>query len=243
MDRIKWLIILVPIGIYMLLGVVVSLHTYWYADAQEVADGYLRGLQQRDLKTIYRTSSLAQARLSGMLTDSNVDEPKRQKLLDQDYSRWQAEFQKASKSKDMLWRERELISAQVAIKQTNPAEYQVETMQGRDGSLTSYQDLAGRSHQFYYQLSYPTKQPAPKVGILDNIPKGKNRRIRSVVIRVETTLRPDVGWTQALIMGWGWLDTLAIIYPHRHLLPTMQADQVWMAGIGLSIDKQTLTTF
>jgi len=229
--------------IYLLLGMPICLRTMWWAPPEQAASAYLKAIVQRDPIGIYLYSDMLGPQLAGMMAKANMDSEVRRHMWAKDFTRWKDEFEKGGQAQDSTKRERRLLHGQVEIEPVPAGDFKAEV--DRDGvqDLVSYHDVPGETRHFYYKLTYPSPEVAPPVAILDNIHTGKQRRIRSVIIRVEVRRRPDVEPPATWLLGWDWLDAVAPAFPLRHLFGPTRPEEVWMAQVSFAVDKLSLDTF
>ncbi len=231
------------IAIYLLLSVPVCLRTMWWAPPEQAAQAYINAIKQRDPTGIYLYSDMLGPHLAGMMAKSNMDDDSRRHMWAKDFARWKSEFEKGGAAQDSTKRERRLLHGQVLVERVDGKDFKAEVKNGEVTELVSYNDTPGETRHFFYRLTYPSAEVAPPVAILDNVRTGKQRRIRSVVIRVEVRRRPDVEPPATWFLGWDWLDAVAPVFPHRVLFGPAPAEQVWMAQISFAVDKLSLDTF
>jgi hypothetical protein len=235
-----WLAVGVAV-IYLLLGALVALRTGTYAPPEEAASAFLAALEKPDLAGIYRYSDLLSAHLAGLLSGANLSEDQKRDLQAQDFVRWTQEVERGQQAEDALRVERALLRRGTAIARVSPARYRAEIRQGVTLNLATYRDVPGQIYHSYFQLSFP-EAGAPAVGLLTNVETGLERRIRSVVVRVESRRRPDVHGVRALLFDWDWLDALTGIYP-TGWFPAANPAALWMCQLSLDVDKLTLSTY
>jgi hypothetical protein len=228
---------------YLILGALVVLRSQSYCDPDTAAQVYLEALRSRRLDAIYLYSELLGARLAGLTEGSDLGEEQRQQLWAKDFTRFTLEFNRGAGSMDSLRRERLLLSSKAAVAPAAVKDYRAEVKSGQELNLVSYRDVEGEGYHRYYRISYPSPDQAPPVGLLDNVQTGRDRLIRSVIIRVQVLRRPEVGWLKAQAMRWGRLDQVASWYPFLSLLPPAEPSRIWMVGVSFTVDKTTLETF
>lgn len=233
-----WLII-----VYLLAGLPVCLRTMWWAPPQEAAQAYLKAIVERDATGIYLYSDMLGPHLAGMMAKSNMADDGRRHMWAKDFARWKGEFEKGGEAQDSLKRERRLLHGQVEITPVDGREFKAEITRDKVSQLESYTDTPGETHHFYFKLTYPSAEVAPPVGILDNLNTGKQRRIRSVVIRVEVGRRPDIEPPATWMLELDWLDAIAPAFPLRHLFGPANPEEVWMGQVSFAVDKLSLDTF
>jgi hypothetical protein len=237
-------IVLVLLGVvYCLVGALVVMRTIWWAPPQLAASAYLKAVMNRDTTGIYMYSDMLGPHLAGMMAKSKMGHDARRHMWAKDFTRWKTEFEKGSKAQDSLKRERRLLHGQVVVEPIAGGQFKAEVKRGEVIDLETYTDDPGQTHHFYYRLSYPALDGAPKVSILDNVLTGRNRHIRSVVVRVEVRRRPDVEPPQSWLLSWDWLDTISVAFPFRHLFTQASPEEVWMAMVSFAIDKMQLETY
>jgi hypothetical protein len=229
--------------VYLLPGALVCLRAAWWAAPRDAADAYLASIVNRDTTGIYLYSDLLGPHLSGLMAKSQLSEDARRHMWAKDFTRWQDEFQKGGQAQDSLKRERRLLHGQVRLEPVAGKGFKAEIFHGQESDLVAYRDEPGRTHHLYYRLTYPSAAVAPKVAILDNVRSAPERRIQSVVVRIEVALRPEIGPPRSWLLAWDWLDEIAPAYPFRRLFGPAEPQEVWMAGVRFAADKLSLETF
>ncbi|MBN2495803.1 MAG: hypothetical protein JXR96_14530 [Deltaproteobacteria bacterium] len=237
-------VIVILLVAYLLFGAAVTLRSMWRPPPSEAARAYLTSVARRDLPGIYLYSDMLGAKLAGMMADSGLSEAQRKHMWAKDYARWKREFERGTRSMDSIRRERQLLRPDASIVPVEVEHYKA-TLRGRDGeeSLASYRDVPGQTHHVYFKIEYASADKAPPVGILNHVQGGKDSRIRSVVVRVEVRLRPEVKGLRALLLEQGWMDRIAFLVPFRDLLGHDRPASIWMAGVSFDVDRMTLETF
>jgi hypothetical protein len=234
--------VLVLLGIYLLTGTTVALRRAFLAPPQAAALKYLQALRDRDAAAIYLYSDMLGPHLAGMMDKSDLSEEQRQNLWAKDFARWKMEYDRGSEAEDALRRERALLPPSVQIVATQAEDYKAEVHDGISLSLASYNDVPGMIHHRYFQLVFGAESEAPLVSVLENIHTGPQRRIKSVVVRVEVQRRPDVGWFRSVLAEWDWLEEIGFLFP-RVTAPPEDPSDFWMAGLSFDVDKLTLETY
>lgn len=233
---------LVLLGIYLLAGTAVTLRRAFLASPQVAAGQYLQALRDRDAAGIYLYSDMLGPHLADMMGKSGLTEEQRKNLWAKDFARWKMEYQTGSEAEDALRRERTLIRPSVQIAATEVADYKAELRDGSDLNLATYNQVPGTIHHQYFQLIYKSASEAPPVSVLDNIQTGRQRRIKSVVVRVEVRRRPDVGWFRSALVEWDWMEEVGFLFP-RVAGPPDDPSELWMTRLSFDVDKLTLETF
>ena len=241
----KWIVLTaLLLGLpYLALGTLVALRVHWWADPGRAAADFLEALRKRDAVGIYLYADMLGPRLSGMMEKSKLTENEKKQLWAKDFGRWRDEFKKGSKSMDSLRAERELLSGQVHFSECYPAEYRAEVDDGQGLNLVSYRNVTGECYHRYFKLDYPSARTAPEVKLLQNIETALQRRIKSVIVRVELNRRPEVGPVESLVLDWEWLDKIAFIFPTGLFPAQDDPAQVWSAHLSFNVDKTTLETY
>jgi hypothetical protein len=230
-------------GLYLLLGLLVTLRIIWLCPPEQAADAYLQALKSSNTALVYMYSDLLGPRLIDMMNKSEMTEDDRKALWAKDYARWKSEYMRGSKALDSLRREREVISEHADFKRVTPESYKAEVRVDGDLNMVAYADVPGETHHLYYQLVYPAPGKAPRVSVLGNIRTGPKRRIKQMVLRVQVRRRPDVDALAALIMEASWISELEFLFPHLGLLSQADPTDVWMVGLSFDVDKLTLETY
>lgn len=233
---------LVLLGIYLLAGTAVTLRRAFLIPPQAAALDYLEALRDRDAAAIYLYSDMLGPHLAGMMDKSDLTTEQRKHLWAKDFARWKMEFDRGSEAEDALRRERTLLPPSVQIVSTEVDDYKAEVHDGVDLNLASYNDVPGLIHHRYFQLIFKPDSEAPPVSALGNIQTGHQRRIKSVVVRVEVHRRPDAGWFRSALVEWDWLDEIGFLFP-RVTGPPEDPSKLWMAGLSFDVDKLTLETY
>jgi hypothetical protein len=229
-------------GIYLLAGTALTLRRSFLASPREAAFRYLKALRDRDASGIYLYSDMLGPHLADMMEKSDLTEEQRKNLWAKDFARWKMEYERGSEAQDALRRERELIRPSVQIAPTEVADYKAEVHDGADLNLASYQEVPGLIHHRYFQLIFNPASEAPPVSVLGNVQTGGQRRIKSVVVRVEVRRRPDVGWFRSALVGWDWMEKAGFLFPEI-LDPPDDPSELWMTSLSFDVDKLTLETF
>ena len=238
------LLIVVPIiVIYSGFASIAILRFHWNTPPEHIALAYLTAIKNRDTQNIYSYSKKLRPNLENMMNKSDVSDEQRQQLLKDDFARWKQDFDKKSKKADNLHKEQLLLPPQVQIMVATPEEYKAETLVDGDVSLISYEDIPLEVYNRYIQLDYTLSSAAPTMGIFENIRKSKNKRIKSVVVRVEVRRRPDIGGFKAMIIDWDWIEDIDIIFPCKMFGREENPYHTWIADIGFEVDKISLKTF
>ena len=233
---------LVLLGIYLLAGTAVTLRRAFLASPQKAAGQYLQALRDRDAAGIYLYSDMLGPHLGDMMGKSGLTEEQRKNLWAKDFARWKMEFERGSKAEDALRRERDLLRPSVQIVPTEVADYKSEEHDGLDLNLATYHDVPGVIHHQYFQLIFKSASEAPTVSVLGNVKTGHQRRIKSVVVRVEVTRRRDVGLFRSSLLKWDWMEEAGFLFP-RVLGPPDDPSELWMTRLSFDVDKLTLETF
>jgi hypothetical protein len=233
---------LVLLGLYLLAGAAITLRRAYLASPQEAALSYLKALRNRDAPTIYLYSDMLGPHLADMMEKSELTQEQRKNLWAKDYARWKMEYDRGSEAKDALRRERQLMMPEVQIVSTEVADYKAEEHDGTELNLATYHDIPGIVIHRYFQLIFPSASQAPPVSILGNVNTGRQRRIKSVVVRVEVRRRPDVGWLRSALVEWDWMEEAGFIFP-RIIAPPDDPSELWMTSLSFDVDKLTLETF
>ena len=228
---------------YLVLGALCVLRWFSFSDPDTTAQVYLEALRSRRLDAIYLYSESLGARLAALTEGSDLGEDQRKDLWAKDFARFTLEFDRGASALDSMRRERQLLSSQARVAPATVKDYRAEVKSGQELDLASYRDVEGEGYHRYFRISYPSADQAPPVSLLDNVQTGRDRLIRSVIVRVEVLRRPEVGWLKAQAMRWGWLDRLKPAFPFLKLLPPADPSRIWMAGVSFTIDKTTLETF
>jgi len=230
------------ISIYLLVGAAITLRRAYLASSQDAAVNYLKALRDRDAPGIYLYSDMLGPHLADMMEKSDLTQEQRKNLWAKDFARWKMEYDRGSEAKDALRRERELMVPSVQIVPTEVADYKAEEHDGVDINLATYHDIPGVVHHRYFQLIFNSASQAPPVSVLGNVQTGRQRRIKSVVVRVEVRRRPDVGWLRSVLVEWDWMEKVGFLFP-RVLSPPEDPSQLWMTNLSFNVDKLTLETY
>jgi len=233
---------LVILGLYLLVGAAVTLRRSYLASPQEAALNYLKALRDRDAPTIYLYSDMLGPHLADMMEKSELTQEQRKNLWAKDFARWKMEFDRGSEAEDALRRERQLMTPEVQIVSTEVADYKAEEHDGAELNLATYNDVPGIVRHRYFQLIFPADSQAPPVSILGNVTTGRQRRIKSVVVRVEVRRRPDVGWLRSTLVEWDWMEAAGFLFP-RIIASPEDPSELWMTSLSFDVDKLTLETF
>ncbi len=118
-----------------------------------------------------------------------------------------------------------------------------EVHDGQDVNKVSYNNLPGETYHVYYQLIFKDRSSAPTVSLLDNVRTGPERRIKSVLVRVEVRLRPEIGPIKSTVLKWTWLDKIAFIFPTGLFDSSTDPAAIWGAQLSFAIDKLTLEIY
>ncbi|RME19656.1 MAG: hypothetical protein D6806_17915 [Deltaproteobacteria bacterium] len=232
--------------VYLALAVMVTARHAVWCDPAQAADRYLEALRKKDAAGIYLFSHMLGPHLSGMMEKSNLGAEEKKLLWAKDFNRWREEFSKAGgrgHSLDPMRREAALVASASAIEQVSPGDWR-SVEYDQDGEyLASFRDVCGSVHHLYYRLAYRDARSAPPVSILENVRTARSRRIKSVVVRLEVTRRPEVGGLRALLIGWCWLDRLRAIVPAGLFARSAEPHEVWAVKLSLAVDKLKLETF
>lgn len=233
---------LVLLGLYLLAGAAVSLRRSYLASPQEAALNYLTALRDRDAPSIYLYSDMLGPHLADMMEKSDLTQEQRKNLWAKDFARWKMEYDRGSEAEDALRRERQLLLPSVQIVSTDIKDYKAEEHDGVDLNLATYHDVPGLVHHRYFQLIFPSASQAPPVSVLGNVQTGRERRIKSVVVRVEVSRRSDVGWLRSTLVEWDWMEEAGFLFP-RIVSPPDDPSELWMTSLSFNVDKLTLETF
>jgi hypothetical protein len=233
---------LVLLGIYLLAGTAITLRRAYLASPRDAAVSYLKALRDRDAPGIYLYSDMLGPHLADMMEKSELTQEQRKNLWAKDFARWKMEYDRGSEAKDALRRERQLLVPSVQIVSTEVADYKAEEHDGVDMNLATYHDIPGVVHHRYFQLIFKSADEAPPVSILGNVQTGRQRRIKSVVMRVEVRRRPDVGWLRSVLVEWDWLEEVGFLFPRLLDSPNDPSD-LWMTSLSFDVDKLTLETY
>jgi hypothetical protein len=233
---------LVLLGLYLLAGAAINLRWSYLASPQDAALDYLEALRDRNAPGIYLYSDMLGPHLADMMEKSDLTQEQRKNLWAKDFARWKMEYDRGSDAEDALRRERQLMLPAVQIVSTEVADYKAEEHDGVDLNLATYHDVPGIVHHRYFQLIFKSASEAPPVSILGNVQTGRQRRIKSVVVRVEVRRRPDVGWLRSMLVEWDWMEEAGILFP-RVLGPPDDPSELWMTRLSFDVDKLTLETF
>ncbi len=233
---------LVLLGIYLLAGTAVTLRRAFLIPPQSAASKYLEALRGRDAAAIYLYSDMLGPHLAGMMDKSDLTEEQRKHLWAKDFARWKMEYDRGAEAEDALRRERALLTPSVRILPAEVDDYKAEVHDGIDLNLVSYNDVPGMIHHRYFRLSFDEDSKAPQVSVLGNVQSGSQRRIKSVVVRVEVRRRPDVGWFRSVLAEWDWLEEIGFLFP-RIIGPPADPSKLWMASLSFDVDKLTLETY
>ncbi len=103
--------------------------------------------------------------------------------------------------------------------------------------------MPGHSYHRYFKLEYPDAASAPTVRLLDNVRSGSDRKMHSLVVRLEVQRRPEIGGPKAWLLGWDWLDKLAWLVPTGLIAPRGDPASIWCVEISFEVDKLTLVTW
>jgi hypothetical protein len=229
-------------AVYLLAGTAVTLRRTTLASHEKAASQYINALRDRDLTAIYLYSNMLGPHLAGMMEKSGLSEEQRKNLWAKDFARWKWEFERGTKAKDALRRERTLMDPSVRIVPTDVGDYKAEVHDGVDLNLASYHDVPGTIYHHYFQLIFASASQAPPVSVLSNVRTGRQRRIKSVVVRVEVSRRPDVSWIRGQLVEWDWLEEIGFLFP-AILDPPDDPSGLWMTNLSFDVDKLTLETF
>ena len=233
---------LVLLGLYLLAGAAMNLRWSYLASPQDAALDYLEALRDRNAPGIYLYSDMLGPHLADMMEKSDLTQEQRKNLWAKDFARWKMEYDRGSDAEDALRRERRLMLPAVQIVSTEVADYKAEEHDGVDMNLATYHDVPGIVHHRYFQLIFKSASEAPPVSILGNVQTGRQRRIKSVVVRVEVRRRPDVGWLRSMLVEWDWMEAAGFLFP-RVLGPPDDPSELWMTRLSFDVDKLTLETF
>jgi hypothetical protein len=235
----------VALGLYLAVGLAVSLRAVWSPDPRLAADAYLKALQERDPVGIYLLSTRLGARLAGMMAGADVPPAQRQELWAQDLARFRSELEKGGDSQDGLRRERALISPGVQIEPVQSADFRA-VVQGEEGEdLVRYADVPGRIHHLFYRLRFPEDARAPPAALLDTKvirfkPKKGPDRLRAVVVRVEVSRRPEVKPPRSWLLDLPWLAALEPAFPWIPMLAAARPEDIWSADLSFEVDPKLL---
>ncbi|MBW1810099.1 MAG: hypothetical protein JRJ87_18020 [Deltaproteobacteria bacterium] len=236
-------IIIVLVVPYLAVGTAVILKKVWWLEPEITAMAYLEAIRNREAGAIYLLSNMLGPSLSGMMKKSDMSQDQRKLLWAKDFTRWKLEFDKGLKSMDSLRRERLLICPGIQITQAQPAVYRAAVRDGQNENMVSYINVIGETYHVYYQLIFKDRSSAPTVSLLDNVRTGPERRIRSILVRVEVSLRPEIGPIKSTILKWNWLDKIAFIFPTGLFDSCTDPAAIWGAQLSFDVDKLTLETF
>lgn len=229
--------------VYLILSALICAKQAWWAPPSLAADGFIEALQEKDPTGIYLFSDMLGAHLTAMMLKSKMSADARKHMLAKDFNQWKDEFNKGTKAHDTLARERKLVNSQMSFESVPCSDFKAEISDGETRNLVSYKDVPGQAYHLCYRFTYPSAQHAPRVRLLGNIRTARNRRIKSIVIRVEVTRRPEISPPRSWILGWEWLDAIAPAFPLRYLFSNAKPEEVWMARISFQIDKTKIDTY
>jgi hypothetical protein len=233
---------LVLLGLYLLAGFAITLRRTYLASPQEAALNYLTALRDRDAPGIYLYSDMLGPHLADMMDKSDLTQEQRKNLWAKDFARWKMEYDRGSAAEDALRRERKLLLPSVQIVSTEVSDYKAEEHDGVELNLATYHDVPGVVYHRYFQLIFPSAAQAPPVSLLGNVQTGRQRRIKSVVVRVEVRRRLDVGWFRSTLVEWDWMEEAGFLFP-RIADPPDDPSELWMTRLSFNVDKLTLETF
>jgi hypothetical protein len=233
---------LVLLMIYLLAGAAITLRRSYLASPHDAALNYLKALRDRDAPAIYMYSDMLGPHLADMMEKSDLNQEQRKNLWAKDFARWKMEYDRGSEAEDALRRERKLLAPSVQIVPTEVNDYKAEEHDGVDMNLATYHDVPGVVHHRYFQLIFNSASEAPPVSVLGNVQTGRQRRIKSVVVRVEVRRRPDVGWLRSMLVEWDWMEETCFLFP-RLLEPPDDPSELWMTSLSFNVDKLTLETY
>jgi hypothetical protein len=165
----------------------------------------------------------------------------RAELQKRDYARWMHEYESRSKDPQALVGQRRLMAGNVQVSLVSVDEYKTEAQADGDTYWVLHQNDPGQAYNLFYRLDYPSASTAPSLSALDGL--RSPRKIKSVIVRVQVSRRPDVSASRSWLLGWDFLDALAPAFPFRILFTPPLPEQVWMVRFSLAVDKLYLKEY